>query len=202
MRHAVIALLLALLAALPAAASEEAVGVVTRLQGNASTTQGNVGPGSPLSAGTVLTTGTGARAELSFSDGTLVVIGEHSRFAVESFAYDAPSQSGQARFRVDQGVFLVTSGAVAKLPGRPLSVITPVASIGVRGTKFWGGSLDNPLDVLLLEGAITVRSPGGSADLDNPLEGTDIPTAGAAPTPVGRWKPQRVDKALRSISFD
>ena len=202
MRHAVIALLLALLPALPAAAQERAVGTITRLQGSVSTTQGNVGPGSPLSTGTVLTTGPGARAELSFSDGTLVVIGEHSRFAVESFAYDAPSQSGQAHFRVDQGAFLVTSGAVAKLPGRPLSVTTPVASIGVRGTKFWGGSLDHPLDVLLLEGAITVRSPGGSANLNNPLEGTDVPKAGAAPTPVGLWKLERVNKTLRSISFD
>lgn len=202
MRHAVIALLLALLFALPAAAREGTVGVITRLQGSASTTRGDVGPGSSLSTGTVLTTGPGARAELSFSDGTLVVIGEHSRFTVESFAYDAPSQSGQARFRVDQGAFLVTSGAVAKLPGRPLSVTTPVASIGVRGTKFWGGSLDHPLDVLLLEGAITVRSPGGSANLDNPLEGTDVPKPGAAPSPVGLWKPERVDKALRSINFD
>lgn len=202
MRHAVIALLLALLPALPAVAQERAVGTVTRLQGSASTAQGAVTPGSPLTSGMVLTTGTGARAELSFSDGTLVVIGEHSRFAVESFAYDGPAQSGQARFRIDQGVFLVTTGAVAKLPGRPLSVTTPVASIGVRGTKFWGGSLDHPLDVLLLEGAITVRSPGGSANLDNPLEGTDVPKAGAAPSPVGLWKPERVNKALRSISFD
>lgn len=202
MRLAVIALFLTLLTALPIAAREGAVGTITRLQGRASTAQGAVGPGSPLAAGTVLTTGAEARAELRFVDGTTVVIGEHSRFAIESFAYDGRSQSGQAHFRVDQGAFLVNSGAVAKLPGRPLSVATPVASIGVRGTKFWGGSLNNPLDVLLLEGAITVRSPGGSADLDNPLDGTDVSAPGAAPSPVGRWKPARVEKALQSVSFD
>lgn len=201
MRHAVIALLLVLLPPLPAWAADVAA-TITRLQGTAHSGQDRVTKGSSLVSGAVLSTGPGTRAELGFADGTMVVVGENSRFAIESFLYDARAQTGEAHFRVDQGVFLVTSGAVAKLPGRPLSVTTPVASIGVRGTKFWGGSLDHPLDVLLLEGAITVRSPGGSTDLDNSLEGTDVPAMGAAPSPAGRWKPERVDKALKSISFD
>lgn len=201
MRHAVIALLLALLTAQSAWAADVAA-TITRLQGNAHSGQDKMTQGSSLISGAVLSTGPGTRAELGFADGTVVVVGENSSFAIESFLYDARAQTGEARFRVDQGAFLVNSGAVAKLPGRPLSVTTPVASIGVRGTKFWGGSLDNPLDVLLLEGAITVRSPGGSANLDTPLEGTDVPAAGAPPSAVSRWKPERVDKALRSISFD
>lgn len=201
MRHAVIALLLALLTAQPAWAAE-VVATVTRLHGNALSGQDKVTQGSSFVSGAVLSTGPGTRAELGFADGTVVVVGENSRFAIESFLYDARAQTGEARFRVDQGAFLVSSGAVAKLPGRPLSVTTPVASIGVRGTKFWGGSLDNPLDVLLLEGAITVRTPSGSATLDNPLEGTDVPAAGAPPSAVARWRPERVEKALKSISFD
>ncbi|OJX79515.1 FecR family protein [Magnetospirillum sp. 64-120] len=174
---------------------------ITRLQGQAQVDGNALQQGSRLSTGATVATGQGGRAEIRFDDGTVVVLGENAALNVESFRYAPEAAQGEARLRMDKGAFLITTGAVAKLPGRPWSVATPLASIGVRGTKFWGGSLDNPLDVLLLEGAITVATPGGSADLNNPLEGTDVPAPGAAPSTVGTWKPQRVERALNSVSF-
>jgi len=195
----VVAFLAALVPAGGAWAGEAAT--ITRLQGQARTGGDALAPGGRISTGATVATGQASRVELRFDDGTVVVLGENAALNVEAFRYAPEASHGEARLRVEQGAFLVTTGAVAKLPGRPLSVATPVASIGVRGTRFWGGSLDNPLDVLLLEGAITVATPGGSADLNNPMEGTDVPAPGAAPSPVGTWQAPRVERALGSVSF-
>lgn len=200
MRLVRVVAILAVLAPLEGAWAGEAA-TVTRLLGQARDGGGGLAPGSRVSAGATIATGQGSRAEVRFDDGTVVVLGENAALMVESFRYAPEAGQGEARLRVEQGAFLVTTGAVAKLPGRPLSVATPVASIGVRGTKFWGGSLDNPLDVLLLEGAVTVTTPGGSADLNDPLDGTDVPAPGAAPSPVGKWQAPRVERALNSVSF-
>lgn len=197
--HRAVAILAILLPTGGALATEAAT--ITRLQGQAQAGGSALQQGSRVSTGATVSTGQGGRAEIRFDDGTVVVLGENAALSVESFRYAPQTAQGEARLRVDQGAFLVTTGAVAKLPGRPLSVATPVASIGVRGTKFWGGSQDNPLDVLLLEGAITVATPGGSADLNNPLEGTDVKAAGSPPSPVGTWKPERVERALNSVNF-
>lgn len=195
----VIAILAALAPAGGAMAGEAAT--VTRLQGQAQSAGDRLAQGGRVSTGATVATGQASRVELRFDDGTMVVLGENAALNVEAFRYAPEARQGEARLRVEQGAFLVTTGAVAKLPGRPLSVATPMASIGVRGTKFWGGALDNPLDVLLLEGAITVSTPGGSADLNNPMEGTDVSAPGAAPSPVGKWQAQRVERALGSVSF-
>ncbi|MGE4281408.1 MAG: FecR domain-containing protein [Magnetospirillum sp.] len=198
-----LARVVAVLAVLVPAANvmAEDAATITRLQGRALAAGTPLAQGSRVADDATITTGPGSRVEVRFDDDTLVVLGENATLKVESFRYAPQSAQGEARLRVEQGAFLVTTGAVAKLPGRPLSVATPVASIGVRGTKFWGGSLDNPLDVLLLDGAITVKTPGGSADLNNPLEGTDVKSPGAAPSPVGTWKAPRVARAMNSVSF-
>lgn len=196
----VVAVLAILASATDALAADAAT--ITRLQGSARSGGAPLVQGSRIADDAAIATGPASRVEVRFDDNTLVVLGENAALKVESFRYAPQTALGEARLRVEQGAFLVTTGAVAKLPGRPLSVATPVASIGVRGTKFWGGSLDNPLDVLLLDGAITVSTPNGSADLNNPMEGTDIKAPGAAPSPVGTWQAQRVERAMNSVSFE
>lgn len=184
----------------PAAEGEAAQ--VARLQGSATIDGAPLAAGATLASGAHVRTAAGARIELRFRDDTNVVLGEKADFVVVQFDYDPASTSGAARFQVQSGAFLIATGAVGHLPGHPLSVQTPVASIGVRGTRFWGGDLDHPLDVLLLEGAISVRTQAGSVDLEDPLDGTDVRAAGAPPSPVGKWKAPRVDRAMRSVSFD
>lgn len=193
------ALTLALLA-LPAWAAAEPVGTAVRVSGEARADGVALAPGTPFESGAILTTGDGARLEVVFSDGTHLVLGERARLAVERYAYDPAARNGEARLRASDGAFLVTSGAVAKLPGRPLSVATPVAIIGVRGTRFWGGPLDNALDVLVLEGAVTVANDTGHTDLDAG-QGTGVTAAGQAPGAPVTWADAKVRRALNSVEF-
>jgi hypothetical protein len=68
-----------------------------------------------------------------------------------------------------------TSGRIKGLKQSKISVSTPVADIGVRGTEFWGGRLDD-YGVLVLEGEITLSNQAGSVTLSGSSLGTDIPS--------------------------
>lgn len=193
------ALTLALLA-LPAWAAAEPAGTAVRISGDARADGVTLAPGTPFESGATLTTGDGARLEVVFTDGTKLILGERARLAVERYVYDPAASSGEARLRASDGAFLVTSGAVAKLPGRPLSVATPVAVIGVRGTRFWGGPLDNALDVLVLEGAVTVANDTGRTDLESG-QGAGVTAADRAPGAAITWAEPKVRRALNSVEF-
>lgn len=190
-------LLVFLIAAGPALAADSAR--VARLNGPAWVDGAVLTPGAVIAEGSRVTTGGGTRLELRFVDDTVLILGENADLRIDRFVY---TPDGSAQLRVGSGAFLVATGAVAKLPGHPFRVVTPIASIGVRGTRFWGGSLSHPLDVLLLEGAVSVRSNGGAVDLTAPLEGTDVASPDAPPTPAGRWGAERVEQALQSVRFD
>ncbi|MBX9634432.1 MAG: FecR family protein [Magnetospirillum sp.] len=191
-----------LLAAIQACgiAAAEPVGAVSRLQGEAEADGAALSMGAGIDAGALLRTADLARLEVRFLDGTVLTLGERTAMRVDTYVYAPASGSGNVVFRLSAGSFLVTSGAVGKLPDRPLKIATPVATIGIRGTTFWGGSVDNPLEVLVLDGAVLVESSGGRVEL-NPGQGTTIRTAGAAPDAAIRWDKAKVERALGSVSF-
>ncbi len=78
---------------------------------------------------------------------------------------------------------------------------TPVADIGVRGTEFWGGPLDNKYGVLLLRGEVSVSNQAGSVKLAAPGQGTDIPSPLEAPGPVAAWAPDKIDRAIATVTM-
>ena len=112
-----------------------------------------------------------------------------------------PQAAGRAQLALAQGSFLLQTGSVGKLPDHPLTVRTPLASVGVRGTRFWGGPLDAPLSVLLLDGKVVVTSPAGSVELGTPGEGTSVTEPGAAPRPPSFWGEQRIQRAFATVNF-
>ncbi|OAN54092.1 hypothetical protein A6A04_12680 [Paramagnetospirillum marisnigri] len=188
------------------AARAEAAALITRLQGMVQAVEArgsrSLAVGDPVNSGDRLRTGPGARLELRFADGMDLTLGEGAELVVESFAWAPAANRGKAELAVLTGAFLVESGRVGKLPDHPLLVKTPMASVGVRGTKFWGGSLGDPLNVLLLDGRIVVTSPKGAVDLNEPGAGTSIPVAGEAPTPPSFWGEDRIKRAFATVSFD
>jgi hypothetical protein len=77
-----------------------------------------------------------------------------------------------------------------------------VATIGVRGTDFWGGFglSDQGLDVLMLEGrGVYVQSEVGIVELDKPGLGTTVMPA-EAPAPAKAWGDAKRARALATIT--
>jgi hypothetical protein len=98
-----------------------------------------------------------------------------------------------------KGAMRFTSG---RLGHRSLRVVTPVATIGIRGTDFWVGQIDGVYGVLLLSGAVEVSNDGGTVSLDEPLQGTTIFSQTVAPDRPGVWPGDRRARALAGVTFN
>jgi hypothetical protein len=100
------------------------------------------------------------------------------------------------------GALRFASGQLSKLVASHISVTTPVAPIGVRGTEFFAGPIDDrALGVFLIDGAVSVSNAAGQRILNRPGQGTNIATAGVAPGPVTVWPPAKVNRALAAVTF-
>ena len=186
-------------------AAQETIGAVSRIQGETSRTRGGATRALGLNASVLLnevvSTGEAARLEVTFTDGTQVTLGEKAELTLDTFVFNPAAGSGMIKFGV-VGTFRFLSGQVSKLASSDVSVTTPVATLGIRGTEFWGGPIDNQvLGVFLIEGAVRVSNAAGEQILSQPGQGTNIATPGAAPGPVTLWPPDKVNRAIATVTF-
>jgi hypothetical protein len=187
------------------AAAQQAIGAVSRLQGKASGTHGGATEALKLRSSVflneVVSTGDAARLEVTFVDGTRLTLGEKAKLTLDTFVFNPVADRGTIKFGV-VGAFRFLSGRLSKLASADVSVTTPVAIVGIRGTEFWGGPIDNQaLGVFLIEGAVSVSNAGGERVLSEPGQGTNIAMPGAAPGPVTFWPQDKVDRAVATVTF-
>jgi len=204
-------LVVGLLAGLPVQAQQPA-GEVERQKGTASRSAGAgtvaLVQGARVYVGDEISTGPGARLLIRFDDQSMLTLGEEARITIDQLIY-APGGDSNQVLAIAKGVFRFTSGQISKLAPSNVSVTTPVATIGIRGTVFLGGELTVGMPpgqphygFQVSEGAIEVIAPGGSVVLDEPGEGTFLPlTRVAAPTPVRQWTEEEAAEAQAALAF-
>ena len=82
---------------------------------------------------------------------------------LDTFVYNPAEGTGTLKMAVT-GAFRFVSGQVTKQPNTEVAVTTPVATVGIRGTEFWGGPIDDQaLGVFLIEGEVSVTNAAGEA---------------------------------------
>jgi hypothetical protein len=187
------------------AAAQEAIGAVSRIQGEARGTRGGTTRALGLNASVFLnetvSTGEAARLEVTFNDDTRLTIGEKAKLTLDTYVFDPAAGSGTIKFGV-AGALRFVSGKVTKLASSDVSVTTAVATLGIRGTEFWGGPIDDQaLGVFLIEGAVSVSNAAGEQILRQPGQGTNIATPGSAPGPVTVWPQDKVNRAVATVTF-
>ena len=187
------------------AAAQRAIGAVSHIQGDSSGTRGGTTRALGLNASVflneVVSTGEAARLEITFTDNTRLTLGEKAKLTLDTYVFNPAARSGTINFGV-VGAFRFLSGQVSKLASSNVSVTTPVATVGIRGTEFWGGPIDNQaLGVFLIEGTVSVSNAAGQQILSRPGQGTNIATPGAAPGPVTFWPPDKVNRAITTVTF-
>jgi hypothetical protein len=193
-----------LLPGIRTAAADDSIATVTRLQGQA---EGFLGDrsldlvlGSAIFMNEKLTTGGRTRLELTFVEGTRLTVGDNASVTVDRFLYQ-PRGLGNAFDAVVIGPFRFISGKLDKTGGSTSTVKTAFATIGVRGTNFWGGPIDGHSGVVLFSGAVTVTNPSGSVELSKPGQGTNIITRNLLPSAVTTWPKDKVARALATVTF-
>jgi len=134
----------------------------------------SLAPGDELVAGDIVRTGRTGRAWLEAGDGSVIKLGQGTRFVVDQDRFDTSGDESfyEAAFRVLRGAFRFTGSFFPRRQELPHRVDIQVGAItaGVRGTDIWGSSGEDEDFVALLEGRIEVASNGAAAQvMERPL---------------------------------
>ncbi len=197
-----------LLAAGPLFAADDVAGTVVRLKGSAIAMQDAVPrvlkAGAKILRGDVISTGPGARLEIRMLDDAVMTLGEKTIFVVIDYIVpnSTPGATPNAAMRLLQGAFSAVTGDMMKTAGARFTVDTEFATIGIRGTTFWGGTLDGVFGIALLDGkAITVENKAGRVVIDTVGTGTSLTAAGVKPTAPKAWSGEKIGRAVATVAF-
>jgi hypothetical protein len=83
-----------------------------------------------------VTTGADGVVGITMRDNSLLSLGPNSILALERFDFDAGTNQGRFDSLLQHGTMAVSSGRIAKQSPQSMTVRTPAAMLGVRGTDF------------------------------------------------------------------
>ena len=131
-------LAMAVLVALPAFGAE--VGLIKVSQGAASIER--AGKRVPATVGMavepsdVIVTAHDGAVGVTFTDNSVVSVGPDSVFAIDRYAFDTTTYAGQFDGTLSKGRLAAVSGKMVKQSPESMTIRTPSAIMGVRGTEF------------------------------------------------------------------
>jgi len=170
----------------PIGTVEEADGAVWAIRVDGTRVELNVGD--PVFQGDVLESGPDGSIGVILADDTTFSMGESGQMVLDEMVYDPSTQEGSVSVSVLEGVFTFVSGQVAKTDPDAMSIDTPVATIGIRGTQV-GINLneESGMDVILMEeadgfvGEVVLQNDGGVEILNTAFAASKIASFDAAP---------------------
>jgi len=89
-----------------------------------------------LEADDVVRTGADGSVGITMRDNSLLSAGPNSILSLERFEFDPTTSEGRFDARLQRGTLAVVSGRIAKKSPQAMTVRTPSAVLGVRGTEF------------------------------------------------------------------
>jgi len=132
-------------------------------------------------------TAAASQLQILLLDRTTFTVGANARVAVDRFVYDPAANSRSTGVSVAKGAFRFMSGRNLRRPSGPVSVRTPVATIGVRGTIFEGVVGEDAIEIASREAAV------GKKVKANKDEASLIVLRGPGPRTQGDTRPGAVD---------
>jgi len=131
---------LVLLAACAAAGAADDVGQIKVARGQVSVDRGGQSlpaqVGMALAAADVLKTGADGSVGITMRDNSLLSAGPNSVLSLDRFDFDPTTYQGRFESGLQRGTLAVVSGRIARQSPQAMTVRTPSAVLGVRGTDF------------------------------------------------------------------
>jgi len=122
------------------AAAQQAIGVVKGSAGTATIIRGGqifpAGVGDKLLAGDTLSTGSDGSMGVILRDNSTLSLGPESSLIIEEFLFSPAEGKLGLLARITRGTMAYISGIIAKSAPGSARFETPVATIGIRGTRF------------------------------------------------------------------
>ena len=113
-----------------------------------------------LFEGETIVTGDKSSLIAKLSDDGLLQVPANSRLELKKFLLKSDKPLGE--LKLVRGAFRLTSGKLNKLPDGKLTISTPMATLGIRGTDFYVNQQDDELTLSLIDnGEIFVTDING-----------------------------------------
>ena len=134
-------------------------------------------------------TGNG-RMAIQFIDDSVLKLTEHSKVVIDKFIFDPDPSKSQMAFKMASGTARFITGKLGMINKENISITTPTATIGIRGTDFTTtvDELGRSLVILLPDqdgtssGEITVTTASGVEILNEPFQATMVSAWETPPT--------------------
>ncbi len=122
------------------AAAQESIGIVRTSSGTATINRGGqilpAAVGAKLLAADTLTTGSDGSIGVILRDNSTLSIGPESNLIIQEFLFSPAEGELGLLARITRGTMAYISGLIGKLAPESARFETPVATIGIRGTRF------------------------------------------------------------------
>jgi hypothetical protein len=92
--------------------------------------------GTKLQDSDVIRTGSDGSVGITMTDNSLLSAGPNSVLALDRYDFDSTTNAGRFDASLQRGTLAVVSGRLAKQSPDAMTVRTPSATLGVRGTEF------------------------------------------------------------------
>ena len=184
---------LLILFSIPAFSTE--IGEISELKGNGEITRVNSSEAltaeldSDIFSFDDVRTGNG-RLAIEFLDDSIVRLTEHSKLIIDEYIFDPDPSKSKMSLQMASGTARFISGAFGKINKENITINTPTATIGIRGTDFTTtvDELGRSLVILLpnkdgsSSGEITVTTASGVEVLNEPFQATMVSAWEQPPT--------------------
>jgi len=178
------------------AGSAETAGVVETLSGSATVRKlsgetGRLNEGDEIFMGDTLDVSDQGSIGIIFADDTTLALGSGAQMIIDEMVYDPAGESGSMTLSIADGVFSFVSGQISKTGDDAMVLNTPVATIGIRGTKGAGIAAQEGQEnqiTLMPEadgqiGELVVRNDAGVQVLNQPGQSLAFSSRFEAPPP-------------------
>ena len=127
---------------------------------------------------------------IQFVDDSILKLTEHSKVVIDKFIFDPDPSKSQMAFNMASGTARFITGKLGMINKENISITTPTATIGIRGTDFTTtvDELGRSLVILLPDqdgtssGEITVTTASGVEILNEPFQATMVSAWETPPT--------------------
>lgn len=177
-----------------------AVAKITALSGQATLARGSnsltAALGAALETKDTIITAKDSKAQLTFSDNTIVTVGKQSKFSVDDYLDDNTPNSN-AKFNMISGTIRAMSGKIGKIAPEKFTVKTKTATIGIRGTDFIVNVLPTgELATLCMQGSILVTPSDAAGTIIIPAGSFITISKGNEASDVKEFTPAELNKVL------
>lgn len=124
--------------------------------------QRTLAKGAEVNVGDAINTAAGARAQIRFTDGGYVSLQPNSLFRVDDYHYENKTDGKEKGFfSLLKGGLRTITGVIGHVNRDTYKVVTPLATIGIRGTGY-NAVLNDHLTVSVADGIISLTNKGGT----------------------------------------